>query len=168
MINCICCVPICLPQSLIDGGIHLSMNHLYAPYQNFPQEIFCYAATISWEILEKVKRKCCINDLNINLIWGCLSSFCFKACQNLPDLGLLNINPSTRLKDNGSGVKGYYSTWAVSNLLCNDMYKMLPNKLRIRHADKTFPSDVVIFCFPVPVANEIIFCLLIGFSNRPI
>ena len=43
---------------------------------------------------------------------------------------------------------------------------MLTNKSRIKNADKTFKLDAVIFCFPVSVANEIIFCYLIGLSNR--
>ena len=44
------------------------------------------------------------------------------------------------------------------------MYKILPDKSRIKHADKTFLSDVVIFCFTISVENDIL--ISIGFSNR--
>ena len=72
------------------------------------------------------------------------------------DLGVHDIVPSTWLKDKGTGVKGCYSTLAISIILFN-IYKMLPNKSRIKRSGKTFLSDVVIFCFVVSVASEMSF-----------
>ena len=71
------------------------------------------------------------------------------------DLGVHDIVPSTWLKDKGTGVKECYSTLAISIIVFN-MYKMLPNKSRIKRSGKTFLSDVVIFCF-------VVFCLPFAF-----
>ena len=103
---------------------------------------------------KKKKKKCCINDLNINFIVF-IVPFVSRYVKSA-DFGVLNIVSSTWLKNKGTGVKGYFSTSAISPFLCNGMYKMLPNKSRIKYADKTFPSDAVIFCFPVCVANDTI------------
>ena len=106
MITYIICGP-ALSFTVFDGWcypfIKNKMNQLSDPLQNFLPEIFCYATKISWEIL--VKMKCCINDLNISFIWGCIAFFVLRYVKSA-DFDVCIIIPSTCFKDKGTGAKG--------------------------------------------------------------
>ena len=167
MITNICCVPT-LFFTVFDGWCYPLIRNKWITFSSickiFLKRYFATPPKLAGRSLWRWRKNVA------SIIWTSISSGVVRApfissyVKNA-DFGVCNIVPSTWLKDKRTAVEGNFSIWVISTFLSH-VYEVPPNKSRIKHADKSFLSDAVIFCFPVSVANEIIFWLLSGFSNR--
>ena len=93
-------------------------------------------------------------------------------CFNNAAFGVLIMEPSTWLTDNGTGVGGYFRTAAMSTFDCKDKYNMLPNisltmltsiiLLSFELTLREVPSDANVFVF----TQGILCSNLSGFSTH--
>ena len=73
------------------------------------------------------------------------------------DLGYELTEPSTWLKQSGTGVRGYFKTSDISIFCCTDKHSIEPNKSLINVASINFPSAPRVFRFPDSAAKLWIF-----------
>ena len=137
---------LCLSQSLIDSVIHLSETK----WITFPslckmllKRYFATPPKLAERSLWRWRKKVA------SMIWTSISSGVITSA----DFGVLHIIQLTWLKYKETGVKWYFTIWAISTTC-----------IKCSQTNHTL-SIILFLSFCSKWANEISFCFLIGFSK---